>query len=144
MPRRRAAADCAAVSGFAPVYETEAGLCDSRVLRKNAFNSIFTIHGARNRNRRDLNNTCRTFYGTLFSALRGMQCVCTKQTLISSINVVYSLHAACLLVHGQVTIIFVVSVGLSVCLCRVFLSRLWSDFRWNLDICYVSGSSCVA
>jgi len=33
-----------------------------------------------------------------------------------------------LLVHGQVTIIFVVSVRLSVCLCRVFLSRLWSDF----------------
>jgi len=32
------------------------------------------------------------------------------------------------LVHGQVTIIFVVSVCLSVCLCRVFLSRLWSDF----------------
>jgi len=31
------------------------------------------------------------------------------------------------LVHGQVTIIFVVSVCLSVCLCRVFLSRLWSD-----------------
>jgi len=29
-----------------------------------------------------------------------------------------------LLVHGQVTIIFVVSVCLSVCLCRVFLSRL--------------------
>jgi len=33
-----------------------------------------------------------------------------------------------ILVHGQVTIIFVVSVCLSVCLCRVFLSRLWSDF----------------
>jgi len=33
-----------------------------------------------------------------------------------------------LLVHGQVTIIFVVSVCFSVCLCRVFLSRLWSDF----------------
>jgi len=34
------------------------------------------------------------------------------------------------LVHGQVTIIFVVSVGLFVCLfvCAVFLSRLWSDF----------------
>jgi len=31
-----------------------------------------------------------------------------------------------LLVHGQVTSIFVVC--LSVCLCRVFLSRLWSDF----------------
>jgi len=30
------------------------------------------------------------------------------------------------LVHGQVTIIFVVSVCLSVCLCRVFLSRLSS------------------
>ena len=29
-----------------------------------------------------------------------------------------------LLVHDQVTIIFVMSVGLSVCLCRVFLSRL--------------------
>jgi len=29
-----------------------------------------------------------------------------------------------ILVHDQVTIIFVVSV----CLCRVFLSRLWSDF----------------
>ena len=33
------------------------------------------------------------------------------------------------LVHGQVTIIFVVSVCLSVCLCRVFLSRLWSDLN---------------
>jgi len=38
-------------------------------------------------------------------------------------------HRLCgILVHGQVTIIFVVSVGLSlclfVCLCRVFLSRL--------------------
>jgi len=31
---------------------------------------------------------------------------------------------ALMLVHGQVTIIFVVSVCLSVCLCRVFLSRL--------------------
>jgi len=38
----------------------------------------------------------------------------------------------CLLVHGQVNIIFAVSVCLfvclCVCLCRVFLSRLWSDF----------------
>ena len=31
------------------------------------------------------------------------------------------------LVHGQVTIIFVVSVCLFVCLCRVFLSHLRSD-----------------
>jgi len=40
---------------------------------------------------------------------------------------------AALLVHGQVTIIFVVSV----CLCRVFLSRLWSDFdqTWIYVIC---------
>ena len=35
---------------------------------------------------------------------------------------------AMVLVHGQVNIIFVVSVGLSVCLCRVFLSRLRTDF----------------
>ena len=48
-----------------------------------------------------------------------------------------------MLVHGQVTIIFVVSVCLSVCLCRVFLSRLLIRFRSNLDICYMSGSSCV-
>jgi len=37
------------------------------------------------------------------------------------------------LVHGEVTIIFVVSVCLSVCLyvclCWVFLSSLWSDFN---------------
>jgi len=49
------------------------------------------------------------------------------------------------LVHGQVTIIFVVSVGLSVCLsvclfvclCRVFLSRLRSDFdeTWTYVLC---------
>ena len=41
-------------------------------------------------------------------------------------NVVLSilLHCVLILVHGQVTVIFVVSVCLSVCLCRVFLSRL--------------------
>jgi len=41
------------------------------------------------------------------------------------------------LLHGQVTIIFVVSVGLSVCLCRVFLSRLLSDFyeTWTCVTC---------
>jgi len=50
----------------------------------------------------------------------------------------FSFH---ILVHGQVTIIFVVSVGLSVCLsvclCRVFISRLWSDFdqTWTYVIC---------
>jgi len=38
------------------------------------------------------------------------------------------IHINLSLVHGQVTSIFVVAVGLSVCLCRVFLSRLWSDF----------------
>jgi len=38
-----------------------------------------------------------------------------------------SIRSTCfafVLVHGQVTIIFVVSVGSFVCLCRVFLSRL--------------------
>jgi len=41
------------------------------------------------------------------------------------------------LVHGQVIIIFVLSVGLSVCLCRVSLSRLWSDFdeTWTYVTC---------
>jgi len=47
------------------------------------------------------------------------------------------------LVHGQVTIIFVVSVGLSVCLCRVFLSCLWSDFDQTWTYVIMSGSSCV-
>jgi len=34
------------------------------------------------------------------------------------------------------------SVCWFVCLCRVFLSRLWSNFdqSWTLDICYMSGS----
>jgi len=42
-----------------------------------------------------------------------------------------------MLLRGQVTIIFVVSVCLSVCLCRVFRSRLWSDFdqTWTYVIC---------
>ena len=53
------------------------------------------------------------------------------------------------LVHGQVTIIFVVSVCLSLCLpvclfvCAVFLSRLWSDFDQTRTLCYTSESSCV-
>jgi len=42
-------------------------------------------------------------------------------TLFTTVQVAF-------LVHGQVTISFVVSVCLSVCLCRVFLSHLWSDF----------------
>jgi len=46
---------------------------------------------------------------------------------------------AFLLVRRQVTIIFVVSVGLSLCLfvSAVFLSRLWSDFdqTWTYVIC---------
>jgi len=49
-----------------------------------------------------------------------------------------------LLVHGQVTIIFVVSVGLSVCLfVHSFSQPSLIPFRSNLDICYMSGSSCV-
>jgi len=52
-----------------------------------------------------------------------------------------NMHACCshiiFLVHGQVAIIFVVSVCLFVCLCRVFLSCLWSDFdqTWTYVIC---------
>jgi len=42
-----------------------------------------------------------------------------------------------LLVHGQVTIIFVVSVGLSVCLfvCAEFFSAVFDLIRSNVDIC---------
>ena len=47
-----------------------------------------------------------------------------------------------ILVHGQVTIIFVVSVCLSVCLCS-FCQPSLIRFRSNLDIRYMSGSSCV-
>jgi len=48
------------------------------------------------------------------------------------------------LVHGQVTIIFVVSVGLSVCLCRAFLSCLWSDFNqtWT-NLCPLEYRGCA-
>jgi len=53
-----------------------------------------------------------------------------------------------MLVHGQVTIIFVVSVclsvGFSVCLfVQSFSQPSLIRFRSNLDICYMSGSSCV-
>ena len=49
-----------------------------------------------------------------------------------------------LLVHGQVTIIFVVSVCLSVCLfVQSFYQPSLIRFRSNLDTCYMSGSSCV-
>jgi len=48
------------------------------------------------------------------------------------------------LVHGEVTIIFVVSVGLSVCLfVQSFSQPSLIRFRSNLDICDTSWSSCV-
>ena len=48
------------------------------------------------------------------------------------------------LVHGQVTIIFVVSVCLSVCLfVQSFSKPSLIRFRSNKDVCYMSGSSCV-
>ena len=52
------------------------------------------------------------------------------------------------LVHGQVTIIFLVSVGFSVCLFVCLFVQSFSQpslirFRSNLVICYMSGSSCV-
>ena len=53
-------------------------------------------------------------------------------------------HVFTLLVHGQLTIIFVVSVGLSVCsFVQSFSQPSLIRFRSNLDICYMSGSSCV-
>ena len=49
-----------------------------------------------------------------------------------------------MLVHGQVTIIFVVSVCLSVCLfVQSFSQPSLIRFQSNFDICYMSGSSCV-
>jgi len=52
------------------------------------------------------------------------------------------------LVHGQVTIIFVVSVCLSVYLFVCLFVQSFSQpslirFRSNKDTCYMSGSSCV-
>jgi len=58
---------------------------------------------------------------------------------------IYQHHLyAYLLVHGQVIIIFVFSVCLSVCLfVRSFSQPSLIRSRSNLDICYTSGSSCV-
>jgi len=49
------------------------------------------------------------------------------------------------LVHGQVTIIFVVSVCLFVCLfvCAEFLSAVFDPISVKLGTCYMYGSSCV-
>jgi len=47
-----------------------------------------------------------------------------------------------ILVHGQVTIIFVVSVCLFVCLCS-FSQPSSIRFGSYLDTCYMSESSCV-
>jgi len=53
-------------------------------------------------------------------------------------------HDVILLVHGQVTVIFVVTDGLSVCLFLQSSSQpSLIRFRSNLDTCYMSGSSCV-
>jgi len=59
-------------------------------------------------------------------ALRKLSMKHIFYTIVLSVRLSY---VAFMLVHDQVTIIFVVSVCLSVCLCRVFLSRLWSDFN---------------
>jgi len=49
------------------------------------------------------------------------------------------------LVHGQVTIIFVVSVCLFVRLfvCAEFFSAVFDPISIKLGLCYMSGSSCV-
>jgi len=63
-----------------------------------------------------------------------VSCKCTTVQFITRVR--YTCITMFLL-QGQVTIIFLVSVGLSVCLCRVFLSRLWSDFdeTWTYVTC---------
>jgi len=51
-----------------------------------------------------------------------------------------------LLVHGQVTVILLVSLGLFVCLfvCAEFFSAVFDPILIKLGhICYRSGSSCV-
>jgi len=59
---------------------------------------------------------------------REKPCNWTKALLTpAAVHTLCILLQTILLVHGQVTIIFVVSVCLSACLCRVFLSRLRSD-----------------
>ena len=66
------------------------------------------------------------------------------QYVAPSIMFYFLFFFSILLVHGQVTIIFVVSVGLSVCLFVQSFSQLsLIQFRSNFDICYMSGSSCV-
>ena len=68
--------------------------------------------------------------------------VCARSTVdggraITTVSVI-------VLVHGQVTIIFIVSVCLSVCLfVQSFSQPSLIRFRSSLDICYMSGSSCV-
>ena len=66
----------------------------------------------------------------------------TALVKITLLNVVH------FLVHGQVTIIFVVSVCLSVCLFVCSFVQSFSQpssirFGSNQDTCYMSGSSCV-
>jgi len=57
-----------------------------------------------------------------------------------SLHFTRSPQAVDFLVHGQVTIIFEVSVCLFV---QSFSQPSLIRFRSNLDICYMSGSSCV-
>jgi len=93
---------------------------------------------------RSLANLGSCFLFSCFIWLRqAKQVICSLDFVLSSSFAVSSgVGTSLLLVHGQVTIIFVVSVCLSVCLCRVFLSRLWSDFDQTRTRC-MSGSSCV-
>ena len=75
--------------------------------------NISTTNAVRLFNSVYISQTLREFYQTrLHSAA------------VKSVALAIAVFVAGFLVHSQVTIIFVVSVGLSVCLCRVFLSRL--------------------
>jgi len=85
----------------------------------------------------------RLLLHTLCYNLHGGAEIHAAGSLYTTIHLPVALSSAdWFLVHCQVTIIFVVSVCLFVCFCRVFLSRLWSDFD-QTRTCYMSGSSCV-
>jgi len=92
------------------------------------------------------------YHRTVHARLRCGLFVKLLRPLVDSRTAQKHVRLSCVLVHGQVTIIFVVSVGLSVCLSVCLFVCLFVQsfsqpalirFRSNLDICYMSGSSCV-
>ena len=72
------------------------------------------------------------------------QSAAVRSEIIAIPSVRLSVQHALVLVHGQVTIIFVVTLCLSVCLfVQSFSQPSLIRFRSKYDICYMSGSSYV-